>query len=283
MSKINSGQFSCQMDNGSKISVMITPDKRKNKLIIDFDGTSEMTNDNFNTPYAVTKASILYVIRTLIKKEIPLNSGCLDPIEIKIPKGSLLDPVFPHAVVAGNVETSQIIVDVLFGALGKLSGSQGTMNNLTFGNKKFQYYETICGGSGAGEGFKGEDTTQTHMTNSRMTDPEILEEKFPVIIEDFSLRQDSGGEGAHKGGRGCKRRIKFLEEVEASLLTGRRKSSSHGLFGGTGGLPGKNTLISVEGKTKDLPPTVTLKIKPGESLLIETPGGGGFGPKDPQS
>tara|TARA_Y100001954_G_scaffold238801_1_gene308621 strand:- start:23 stop:3652 length:3630 start_codon:yes stop_codon:yes gene_type:complete len=280
---LNSGQFSCQMDNGSKISVIITPDKRKNKLIIDFDGTSEMTNDNFNTPYAVTKASILYVIRTLIKKEIPLNSGCLDPIEIKIPKGSLLDPVFPHAVVAGNVETSQIIVDVLFGALGKLSGSQGTMNNLTFGNKKFQYYETICGGSGAGEGFKGEDTTQTHMTNSRMTDPEILEEKFPVIIEDFSLRQDSGGEGAYKGGRGCKRRIKFLEEVEASLLTGRRKSSSHGLFGGTGGLPGKNTLISVEGKTKDLPPTVTLKIKPGESLLIETPGGGGFGPKDPQS
>ena len=280
---LSPGQFSCPMDNGSKVSVKITPDKNRNKLVIDFDGTSKMTNDNFNTPFAVTKASILYVIRTLIKKDIPLNSGCLDPIEIKIPKGSLLDPTFPHAVVAGNVETSQIIVDVLLGALGKLSGSQGTMNNLTFGNNNFQYYETICGGSGAGEGFKGEDTTQTHMTNSRMTDPEILEEKFPVIIEDFSSRQNSGGEGLYKGGNGCKRKIKFLEEVEVSLLTGRRKSTSHGLFGGSNGLPGKNSLISMEGKIKTLPPTATFKVKPGETLLIETPGGGGFGPKDPQS
>ena len=283
INSLNPGQFSCPMDNGSNISVKITPNKVKNKLVIDFEGTSARTNDNFNTPYAVTKASILYVIRTLIKKDIPLNSGCLEPIEIKIPKGSLLDPIFPHAVVAGNVETSQTIVDTILGALGKLSGSQGTMNNFTFGNKKFQYYETICGGSGAGEGFKGEDTTQTHMTNSRMTDPEIFEEKFPVIIEDFSLRQNSGGEGLYKGGNGCKRKIKFLEEVEVSLLTGRRKNSSHGLFGGSNGLPGKNSIITIEGEIKTLPPTATFKIKPGESLLIETPGGGGFGLKDPQS
>jgi 5-oxoprolinase (ATP-hydrolysing) len=273
---LKSGHFTCPMDNGSLIKVNIIPHKKIKRLTIDFSGTSKMSPDNFNTPFAVTKAAILYVLRVLLKKDIPLNSGCLKPVDIMIPPDGLLSPKHPHAVVAGNVETSQILVDALFGALGVLAASQGTMNNFTFGNDDFQYYETICGGAGAGENAKGEDAIHTHMTNSRITDPEVLEDKFPILLEEFSIRKGSGGEGKFKGGNGVKRTFKFLKKMEVSLLTGRRKYPPHGLFEGANGLPGKNLLTKKNGNKIQIPSTATLTVYPEDRLMIETPGGGGF-------
>jgi 5-oxoprolinase (ATP-hydrolysing) len=234
-------------------------------------------NDNFNAPAAVCKAAVLYVFRTMVDRDIPLNGGCLKPLDIFIPNGSLLNPQPPAAVVAGNVETSQCITDALYGALGVLAASQGTMNNFTFGNNELQYYETICGGSGAGPDFNGTDAVQTHMTNSRLTDPEVLEWRFPVLLESFSIRHGSAGIGRNKGGNGTIRRIKFLKPMTAAILSNNRRIKPHGLKGGKAGASGANWVERRNGKVEKLVSNNTIKMKSGDVFVIETPGGGGFG------
>ncbi|HEY9836716.1 MAG TPA: hydantoinase B/oxoprolinase family protein, partial [Vampirovibrionales bacterium] len=220
---LKNGEFTYSMDEGGEIHVKISIDKNRRSATIDFTGTSEQLNSNFNAPAAVCKAAVLYVFRTLVDDNIPLNAGCLKPLNIIIPKGSLLNPSYPAAVVAGNVETSQAIVDALYLALGVMAASQGTMNNFTFGSDRYQYYETICGGSGAGPNFHGTDAIQTHMTNSRLTDPEVLEWRFPVRLESFSIRQNSGGKGQYTGGNGVIRRLRFLEPMTAAILSNHRR------------------------------------------------------------
>ncbi len=244
---------------------------------IDFTGTSPQLSNNFNAPASVCIAAVLYAFRTLVKSDIPLNAGCLRPLQIIIPEGSMLSPKPPAAVVAGNVETSQYIVDALFGALGKLAASQGTMNNFTFGNADFQYYETICGGAGAGPGFSGADAVHTHMTNSRITDPEILETRFPVLLEEFSIRQGSGGEGEFRGGNGVVRKFRFLKDMDAAILSSHRKLPPFGLKGGMPGKCGKNMLIRRDGSVIEVEGQAELKLKSGDVFVIETPGGGGYG------
>ena len=273
--------FSVRLDNGIKISVTIKIQSTEEKITIDFNGTDPQHRSNYNTPLAVTKASVLYVLRCLIlEKNVPLNEGCLFPVEIKIPSDNLLNPCYPAAVVAGNVETSQKIVDCLLGALEMQAGSQGTMNNISFGNEDVQYYETICGGSGAGSNFNGADAIQSHMTNSRITDPEILEYNFPVRLENFSIRKNSGGKGKYCGGNGVIRKFTFLKPMILSILANNRKVVPHGLLGGVSGACGKNTLIDVNGTEVDLGSCCKLAVKAGESVQIETPGGGGFGRKN---
>jgi N-methylhydantoinase B/oxoprolinase/acetone carboxylase alpha subunit len=220
---------------------------------------------------------VLYVFRTLVDDNIPLNAGCLNPIEIIIPEGCLLNPIPPAAVVAGNVETSQLIVDTLYGALGVMAASQGTMNNFTFGNDRYQYYETICGGAGAGNNFPGADAVHTHMTNSRLTDPEILEWRFPVLVEQFGIRENSGGKGRYSGGNGVIRRIKFLEAMTAGILSGRRKFAPFGLAGGESGKPGRNAVERKDGTVEELESIATVEMQRGDVFIIETPGGGGYG------
>ncbi|MEE2699041.1 MAG: hydantoinase B/oxoprolinase family protein [Pseudomonadota bacterium] len=274
---LRNGSFTLKMDNGAIIKVHISIDKNTRSAKINFSGTSNQLNNNFNAPEAVSKAAVLYVFRTLVNDDIPLNSGCFKPIEVFVPKGSLLNPLPPAAVVAGNVETSQCIVDAIFGALGVLAASQGTMNNFTFGNDKFQYYETICGGSGAGPGFKGTDAVQTHMTNSRLTDPEVLEWRFPVILESFSIRHGSAGIGCYKGGNGTIRRVRFLKPMTAAILSNNRDNKPHGLNGGKAGSSGINKIERKNGKVEELRSTDTVEMKPGDVFVIATPGGGGFG------
>ena len=239
--------------------------------------TSQQLSSNFNAPASVCKAAVLYVFRTLVQDDIPLNAGCLRPVEIIIPKGSMLSPKYPAPVVAGNVETSQAIVDALFSALGILAGSQGTMNNLAFGNEHYQYYETICGGAGAGKDFDGCDAVQTHMTNSRMTDPEVLEWRFPVVLEQFKIRVNSGGAGLKKGGDGVIRCLRFNEAMTASILSQHRIHGPAGLNGGTPGKPGCNTIIRADGSVQKLKGCDQIAIEPGDVIQIETPGGGGMG------
>ncbi|KST62362.1 hydantoinase B/oxoprolinase family protein [Mastigocoleus testarum] len=274
---LKDGLFCYEMDNGAKIQVKVIINKENRSAKIDFTDTSNQLNSNFNTPKAVTQAAVLYVFRTLVNDNIPLNAGCLKPLEIIIPQGCMLNPAYPAAVVAGNVETSQAIVDALYGALGIMAASQGTMNNFTFGNEKYQYYETICGGSGAGADFDGTDAVQTHMTNSRLTDPEVLETRYPVLLENFSLRPNSGGKGKHSGGNGVIRRIKFLEPMTANILSGHRNTPPFGLNGGEPGLIGHNSIQRQNGKQEDLDPTATVEMEAGDIFIIETPGGGGFG------
>ncbi|MDY6899658.1 MAG: hydantoinase B/oxoprolinase family protein [Cyanobacteriota bacterium] len=274
---LKDGTFCYEMDSGAKIQVEVTINKESRSAKIDFTGTSKQLNSNFNAPKAVTQAAVLYVFRTLVKDNIPLNAGCLNPLEIIIPQGCMLNPIYPAAVVAGNVETSQTIVDALYGALGVMSGSQGTMNNFTFGNENYQYYETICGGSGAGENFDGTDAVQTHMTNSRLTDPEVLETRYPVLLENFSLRLGSGGKGKHSGGNGVIRRIQFLENMTANILCSHRLISPFGLNSGEPGKVGRNLVIRKDGSEEKLQSTATVEMKPGDVFVIETPGGGGFG------
>jgi 5-oxoprolinase (ATP-hydrolysing) len=274
---LKDGSFSYALDDGSMIKVKITIDKKLKNAKIDFTGTSPQLNNNFNAPSAVCKAAVLYVFRTLVNDDIPLNAGCMKPLEVIIPQGCLLNPHYPAAVVAGNVETSQAITDALYGALGVLAASQGTMNNFTFGNTKYQYYETICGGSGAGGDFNGTDAVHTHMTNSRLTDPEVLEWRFPVILESFTIRENSGGKGKYHGGNGVIRRLRFLENMTAGILANHRVIPPFGLCGGKAGMIGKNYVERNNGTVKKLGSKAVVEMNPGDIFVIETPGGGGYG------
>jgi 5-oxoprolinase (ATP-hydrolysing) len=277
IASLNEGSFAAPMDNGATIRVTVKPDRARRALTVDFTGTSAQDPGNFNAPLAITRAAVLYVFRTLVDDAIPLNEGCLKPIEIIVPEGSLLNPLRGAAVVAGNVETSQVIVDALYGALGKLAASQGTMNNFTFGTERYQYYETICGGSGAGPGFDGASVVQTHMTNSRLTDPEVLESRFPILIERFGVRRGSGGDGAHRGGDGAVRAIRFREPMTAAILANRRVTAPFGLAGGAAAKPGRNLVRRASGEIVELAATGKADVGEGDVFVIETPGGGGYG------
>ncbi len=274
---LNDGQFAYALDNGLVIKVSISIDRENRSASVDFSGTSPQSDGNFNAPLPVCRAAVLYVFRTLVDEPIPMNEGCLRPISLHVPAGSLLDPVWPAAVVAGNVETSQCIVDTLYGALGVMAAAQGTMNNLTFGNEQHQYYETICGGSGAGPDFDGASAVHSHMTNSRLTDPEILESRYPVRVMRFAIRRGSGGKGASHGGDGVVREIAFLEPATVSILSNHRTVAPFGLQGGAPGLTGANALRRSDGSIVSLGATGTATVEPGDAVVIETPGGGGYG------
>ncbi|HXM85628.1 MAG TPA: hydantoinase B/oxoprolinase family protein [Stellaceae bacterium] len=277
LGKLKDGEFSYEMDDGAVIKVKVSVDRAARRAVIDFAGTSPVLPNNFNAPTAVCKAAVLYVFRTLVEDEIPMNGGCLKPLDIRIPEGSMLSPRYPAAVVAGNVETSQCITDALYGALGSMAAAQGTMNNFTFGNTRYQYYETICGGSGAGPGFDGTAAVQTHMTNSRLTDPEVLEWRFPVLVESFSIRRGSGGRGKWHGGDGAVRRIKFRENMTAAILADRRRVPPYGLAGGGPGALGRNWVERSSGQREEFGGTKVIEVGAGDVFVIETPGGGGYG------
>jgi 5-oxoprolinase (ATP-hydrolysing) len=277
LSSLPDGHFRYELDDGAAVQVAITVDRGAGRARIDFTGTSDQQPNNFNAPASICRAAVLYVIRTLLDDDIPMNDGCLEPIDLIIPEPSLLKPQYPAAVVAGNVETSQVVTDALYGATGRLAASQGTMNNFTFGNAMYQYYETICGGSGAGPGFDGTSAVHTHMTNSRLTDPEVLEWRFPVLVEAFHIRKGSGGAGRWRGGDGVVRRIQFREPMTASLLANRRRVAPFGLEGGAAGAVGRARLHRAGGETLELGPTVEVAVGAGDVFVIETPGGGGFG------
>ena len=271
------GEFDCEMDNGARVRVAIRVDRKARSAVIDFSGSSAQLPDNFNAPSAVCRAAVLYVFRSLVNSDIPLNAGCLKPLDLIIPEGSMLRPRHPAAVVAGNVETSQCITDALYAALGCMAAAQGTMNNFTFGNERYQYYETIAGGSGAGEGYDGASAVQTHMTNSRLTDPEVLEWRYPVVLEDFAVRAHSGGEGEWRGGDGVIRRVRFLESMTASILSNRRRVAPHGLKGGGDAERGRNSVERTDGTRVELSSSAKVQMEPGDVFVIETPGGGGYG------
>ncbi len=274
---LKDGEFELPLDNGALIRVKIRIGADRRSAKIDFTGTSAQLPNNFNAPSAVSMAAVLYVFRTLVDDEIPLNAGCLKPLEVVIPQGSMLNPRYPAAVVAGNVETSQCVTDALYGALGVLAASQGTMNNFTFGDDRYQYYETIAGGSGAGPGYDGTDVVQTHMTNSRLTDPEVLEWRFPVLLESFAIRRGSGGAGRHRGGHGAVRRVRFLEPMTAAILSNHRRIAPHGMAGGSPGAPGLNYVLRADGSRVELGPTERIEMGAGDVFVVETPGGGGYG------
>ena len=274
------GSFELEMDDGAVIRVRIAVDTEARSAVVDFSGTSDQRPNNFNAPLSITRAATLYVFRTLVDDAIPLNEGCLKPIRLIVPDGSMLNPRYPAAVVAGNVETSQAVVDCLYGALGVLAGSQGTMNNFTFGDEARQYYETIAGGSGAGPGFDGTAAVQTHMTNSRLTDPEVLETRFPVLLEEFSIRRGSGGEGVNHGGDGAVRRVRFLEPLTAAILSNHRRTAPFGAAGGADGAVGVNRVERADGSMEQLGATAEVEMAAGDVFVIETPGGGGFGAVD---
>ncbi|HXQ64155.1 MAG TPA: hydantoinase B/oxoprolinase family protein [Steroidobacteraceae bacterium] len=267
-----------ELDGGERLVVTITVEATHGSARIDFTGTSPQSERNFNAPRAVCTAAVLYVFRTLVDSDIPLNEGCLAPLELVIPAGSLLDPRPPAAVVAGNVETSQCIVDLLYGALGVLADSQGTMNNFTFGDAECQYYETIAGGAGAGPGFAGASGVQTHMTNSRLTDPEVLESRLPVLLREFRYRRGSGGSGRWRGGDGLVRRIEFRRPLAAAILANHRRIAPRGLAGGGNGECGRTTVRRVDGTAEVLGATDAVSVAAGDQIEIETPGGGGYGP-----
>ncbi|WP_238584411.1 hydantoinase B/oxoprolinase family protein [Legionella gratiana] len=250
---------------------------KKKQAQIDFTGSCAQHPGNFNAPTAICKAAVLYVLRCLIAENIPLNNGCFVPIELIVPEKSILNPNYPAAVVAGNVETSQCIVDTLLGALGVVAASQGTCNNFTFGNEHYQYYETICGGSGAGPDFDGASAVHTHMTNTYLTDPEILEWRFPVLLEEFALRKGSGGVGVHRGGDGVVRRIRFLETMVANIISSHRVIPPYGVQGGASGKLGHNWVQRANGTVEELGGCARVEMHPGDVFVIETPGGGGYG------
>ena len=275
--RLHDGRFEYELDDGQRIAVSVAIDREAGSAVIDFTGTSAQRANNFNAPRAVTVAAVLYVFRTLIEEPIPLNAGCLRPLDIRVPKGSMLDPAPPGAVVAGNVETSQCIVDALYGALGLQAAAQGTMNNFTFGTARYQYYETIAGGAGAGPGFGGASGVQTHMTNSRLTDPEVLERRFPVLLREFSLRTGSGGDGEFRGGDGLVREVEFREAMTAAILSNHRRVAPFGLAGGEPGKCGVNRLLRRDGSSESLQATAEIAVDAGDRFRIETPGGGGYG------
>ena len=284
---LSDGEFTMDLDNGARIRVKISVDHATRSARIDFSGTSAQQPNNFNAPLAVTMAAVLYVFRTLVDDEIPMNAGCLKPLDVVVPERTMLNPRHPAAVVAGNVETSQCITNCLYGALGVMASGQPTMNNFTFGNARYQYYETVSGGSGAGGrfdekgrlvgGFEGTSIVQTHMTNSRLTDPEVLELRFPVRLESYEIRAGSGGEGRWRGGDGGIRRIRFLEPMTASILSNGRVHPAFGAGGGSAGAPGIDRVIRADGRVERLAHADKAELGTGDQFVIETPGGGGFG------
>jgi 5-oxoprolinase (ATP-hydrolysing) len=280
ITRLADGVARVAMDGGAVIAVDITVEPDAGRATLDFTGTSAQLPNNFNAPTAIVSAAALYVFRTLVDDDIPLNAGCLKPLDLRVPAGSMLSPEPPAAVVAGNVETSQHIVDALYEALGVMAHSQGTMNNFTFGDEAGQYYETICGGAGATAAAPGASAVHSHMTNSRLTDPEILERRFPIRVEHFAVRKKSGGRGARAGGDGVIRRIRFLAAMDVALLSTRREYAPSGLRGGFDGEPGRHRLIGADGTVKELPGCFSLMVQPGDAIEIETPGGGGYGTPD---
>ena len=263
--------------SGAVVKVAIRIDREDRSAVFDFTGTSDQLPDNFNAPKSITRAAALYVVRTLVDDAIPMNDGCLRPVELVVPEGSMLNPRPGAAVVAGNVETSQVVTDALFAATGRLAPSQGTMNNFTFGDGADQYYETICGGSGAGPDHPGTSAVQTHMTNSRLTDPEILETRLPVRLDKFAIRQGSGGDGEFRGGDGVERRVIFLQPMRANMLANRRVIAPKGISDGKDAAPGRNWVERADGSREELGATGSTDMQPGDSFVILTPGGGGFG------
>ena len=287
ITRLKNGSFTLPLDNGAQISVAVRVDAATRSAEIDFSGTSAQQSNNFNAPTAVCMAAVLYVFRTLVDDDIPLNAGCLKPLKVIIPPGSMLNPNPPASVVAGNVETSTCITNALYGALGLMAASQCTMNNFTFGNARHQYYETISGGSGAGGlldeagqlagGFDGTSVVQTHMTNSRLTDPEVLEWRFPVRLESYEIRHGSGGAGRWRGGDGGVRRVRFLEPMTASILSNGRVHGAFGMAGGVAGAVGINRVVRADGRTEGLAHIGSAEMQAGDVFEIHTPGGGGFG------
>jgi 5-oxoprolinase (ATP-hydrolysing) len=271
------GAFTYPLDNGARIQVRVEIDQKARSAVVDFTGTSPQLLDNFNAPSAVCRAAVLYVFRTLVDQPIPMNEGCLKPIAIIIPDGCMLKPCYPAAVVAGNVETSQCVTDALYGALGVMAAAQGTMNNFTFGNDRYQYYETICGGSGAGPDYDGTAAVHTHMTNSRLTDPEVLEWRYPVVLESHRIDRGSGGAGRRRGGDGTIRRVRFLEPMSAALLSNHRVVAPFGVDGGQPGAVGRQWVERTGGRVDELPGCAKTEMSPGDVFVIQTPGGGGFG------
>jgi 5-oxoprolinase (ATP-hydrolysing) len=277
LDRLHDSEFSYEMDQGTVIKVKITVDKKRREATVDFTGTSAQQPTNFNAPEPVARAAVLYVFRVMVDDDIPMNAGCLRPINIVIPTRSMLSPEYPAAVVAGNVETSQAVTNCLFGALGALAAAQGTMNNLNFGNARYQYYETICSGSPAGPGFNGTDAVHTHMTNTRLTDPEVLEFRYPVVLEDFHIRPDSGGRGQWHAGGGIRRTIRFLEKMECTILSGHRRVRPFGLAGGEAGQVGENSVRRRDGRIEHLQGCDATVIDENEAIIIQSPTAGGYG------
>ncbi|MCW2875649.1 hydantoinase B/oxoprolinase family protein, partial [Actinacidiphila oryziradicis] len=275
---LDDGACRYETDSGAIISVTISVDREQRSATIDFTGTSPQLGTNFNAPSSVATAAVLYVFRTLVADDIPLNDGCLRPLRIVIPPGTMLSPVFPAAVVAGNVETSQAITGALYAALRVQAEGSGTMNNVTFGNERHQYYETVASGSGAGDGFAGAAVVQTHMTNSRLTDPEVLEWRLPVLLDEFAVRRGSGGTGRWPGGDGAVRRIRFREAMTVSTLSGHRRVPPYGMAGGSPGALGANGVRRADGTVEPMAGCDSVEVRPGDVLMIDTPGGGGYGP-----
>jgi 5-oxoprolinase (ATP-hydrolysing) len=275
---LDDGSFVLPMDQGCQIAVSLKVDREAGRLTIDFTGTSAQQDTNFNAPRPITRAAVLFVFRLLVGHKIPMNAGCLRPITIIVPEGSMLSPQWPAAVVAGNVEVSQAVTNCLLGAVGRLGSSQATMNNLTFGNERTQYYETICSGAPAGPGFDGASAVHTNMTNTRLTDPEVLEARYPVVLEEFSIRRGSGGKGQWNAGDGIRRVIRFREDLDCAILSGNRKIAPFGTAGGEPGSIGRNMARRVDGSIEALDSCVQLALKAGEAIIIESPTGGGYGP-----
>jgi 5-oxoprolinase (ATP-hydrolysing) len=274
---LRDGSYAYEMDDGAVLNVAVRIDREARAAEIDFTGTSPESRGNFNAPSSVVAAAALYVFRTLVDDDIPLNAGCLRPIRLTIPPGTILSPAHPAAVAAGNVETSQAVTGALYAALGVMAEGSGTMNNVTFGNDRHQYYETLASGSGAGEGYHGTDTVQTHMTNSRLTDPEVLEWRFPVRLESYAIRRGSGGAGRWRGGDGGRRRIRFLEAMTVSLISSHRRVPPYGMAGGAPGALGRARVVRADGGVTELRGCDSVRLEAGDCLLIETPGGGGYG------
>ncbi len=279
--RLAEGRMDYPMDEGQVIRVRVSVDRGARSAVVDFTGTSPQHRGNYNAPLAVCRAVVLYVFRTLVGSDIPLNEGCLKPLRIIVPEGSMLNPGPDAAVIAGNTEVSQAACNALFGALGVIAGSQGTMNNFVWGNERFQNYETIAGGTGAGPGFAGCAAVQSHMTNTRMTDPEILEMRFPVRLEEFAVRQGSGGAGQWRGGDGALRRLRFLSPVKVTTLSSHRVVAPFGGQGGAPGALGRNWAELPDGRLVDLRGNDEIDLEAGAAFVMQTPGGGGWGQEDP--
>lgn len=270
-------EFTYPLDSGDQIKVAITVDKSARQATIDFTGTSGQNEFNYNAPMAICRAVVLYVFRTLVGSDIPMNEGCLKPLNLVVPEGSMINPNAPAAVISGNTEVSQAIADTLYGALGVIAGSQGTMNNFVYGNDVHQNYETICGGTGAGDGFHGTSAVHSHMTNTRMTDPEVLETRFPVRVDEFSIRHGSGGLGKYVGGNGIVRRLRFLEPMTVTVLSSHRKVAPHGAAGGGEASVGENSVERADGHINELKGNDEVQLTVGDVFVMKTPGGGGYG------